>query len=248
MSKSGFAIAAALAAIVATPAVAADDAKNWRFGDGTAQERWSLISSDYALCDAGLNQSPIDLGAPNAIGKVALSTSFGRASGTMALGIEKVQVDFTSGQGKGMISGGTAFDLVQVHFHTPSEHAMGGKRYPLAAHFVHATADGRLGVLGVMFTEGRANQGLADILKAHAKGNGAPVSLDIDTMMPDDLSVYRYMGSLTTPPCSEGVNWHVASAPVEASAEQIAALREALGPSARSLQPQGTRLVVAPAD
>jgi carbonic anhydrase len=98
-----------------------------------------------------------------------------------------------------------------------------------------------------MFTEGRLNQGLADILRAHAKGNGVPVSFDIDTMIPEDLSVYRYMGSLTTPPCSEGVNWHVASTPVEASAEQIAALREALGPSARSLQPQGTRLVVAPA-
>lgn len=69
-----------------------------------------------------------------------------------------------------------------------------------------------------------------------------------DDVDPGDLNVYRYMGSLTTPPCSEGVNWHVADRPVEASAAQIAALREALGPTARSLQPRGNRLVVAPAE
>lgn len=237
-------IAAAAAIALASPAIAQD----WRFGDGVTDERWSLVNSDYALCDAGLNQSPIDLGTPNARGDVELETMFGAASGTMALGEQKVQVDFAPGQGHGMNSGGTAFNLIQVHFHTPSEHAIAGERFPLVAHFVHATADGRLGVLGVMFEEGEENQGLADILAAHAGGNGTAVTFDIGTMIPDDLGVYRYMGSLTTPPCSEGVNWHVADTPVTASAEQIAALREALGPSARSLQPQGNRLVVAPHD
>jgi carbonic anhydrase len=228
--------------------MAAGEEKNWNFGDGVTDERWSLIHSDYALCDAGLNQSPIDLGTPNARGDIELTTMFGTASGTMAIGEEKVQVDFASGQGLGMHSGGIAFNLLQVHFHTPSEHAINGERFPLVAHFVHATDDGRLGVLGVMFAEGAENAGLANVLEAHAGGNGTPVMLDTQSMLPSDLDVYRYMGSLTTPPCSEGVNWHVADTPVEASADQIAAFTAALGPSARSLQPQGNRLVVAPAN
>ncbi len=238
----------AMAVMIAAPVIAADGAKNWHFGDGVTDERWSLISSDYAMCDAGLNQSPIDLGTPNARGNVELSTSYGKAAGNMALGEEKVQVDFAAGQGLGMNSGGMAFNLLQVHFHTPAEHAIKGERLPLVAHFVHATDDGRLGVLGVMFKQGAANKGLTDILAAHAGGNGTAVSFDINTMVPKDLRVYRYMGSLTTPPCSEGVNWHVANQPIEASSDQIAALRGALGESARSLQPQGSRLIVAPTE
>ncbi|RIV79979.1 carbonic anhydrase [Pelagerythrobacter aerophilus] len=240
------ALATALTLGISTAALAQE--KDWNFGDGVTDERWSLQNIDYALCDVGLNQSPIDLGTPNARGNVELSTMFGTVSGEMALGEEKVQVDFVDADGKGMKSGGTMFNLVQVHFHTPSEHAIDGKRFPLVAHFVHATDDGRLGVLGVMFEEGRTNPGLSNILEAHASGDGTPVTFDIDTMVPDDLDVYRYMGSLTTPPCSEGVNWHVADTQVEASAQQIAALRGALGPTARSLQPQGSRLVVAPSD
>lgn len=239
---------ASVASLAAAPALAGSAAKDWNFGDGTAPERWSLQNPAYALCDAGLNQSPIDLGSANARGDLRISTMFGTASGKLSLGEERVQVDFAPGQGKGMNSGGIMFDLVQVHFHTPSEHAFAGKRYPVVAHFVHATKDGALGVLGVMFEEGRSNPGLTKILEAHEAGNGTAVTFDIDTMVPDDLNVYRYMGSLTTPPCSEGVNWHVADRPVEASAAQIAALREALGPTARSLQPRGNRLVVAPAE
>ena len=109
------------------------------------------------------------------------------------------------------------------------------------AHFVHATDDGRLGVLGVMFAEGAANPELQKIVDGAAGGSGTTVALDLDPLVPDDLHVYRYMGSLTTPPCSEGVNWHVADRPLTASASQIAAMEAALGPSARSIQPTGNR-------
>ncbi|MBX7459339.1 carbonic anhydrase family protein [Qipengyuania sp. 1NDH17] len=232
----------ALVALAASPALAQE--KDWNFGDGVTPERWSTINTDYALCDAGLNQSPIDLGMPNARGDVQLETNFGTGDGTIALGTEKVQVDFE--EGFGMNSGGKEFNLIQVHFHTPSEHAVSGKRYPLVAHFVHATDEGELGVLGVMFEEGEANSALTEIVSGVGQGKGTSVSFDINDMVPADLDVYRYMGSLTTPPCSEGVNWHVANTPMTASAEQIAAMEANLGPSARSLQPLGSRLLVAP--
>lgn len=232
----------ALVSLAATPAMAQD--KDWNFGDGTAPERWSTINTDYAICDAGLNQSPIDLGSPNARGEIELDTNFGNSTGTIDLGTEKVQVNFPAGFG--MNSGGKEFNLIQVHFHTPSEHAVSGTRYPLVAHFVHATDEGELGVLGVMFEEGAANPALAEIVGGVGEGKGATVEFDINDMVPDDLDVYRYMGSLTTPPCSEGVNWHVANTVLTASADQIAAMEANLGPSARSLQPLGSRLLVAP--
>lgn len=238
------AIAAALALGVSGTAIAQD--KDWSFGDGTTPERWSAIDTAYAACDIGKMQSPIDLTDPDAIGTVRLATNFGTATGKLSLAKQKVQIDFDQGQSKGMMSGNKAFNLIQVHFHTPAEHAVNGMRYPLVAHFVHATSGGELGVLGVFFIEGEANPALAALLRAHGQGNGTALSVNIDDMVPDTVEVYRYMGSLTTPPCSEGVNWHVANVPVEAGAEQIAALRGALGPSARSLQDRNGRLLVAP--
>lgn len=234
----------ALVALAATPVLAQE--KDWNFGDGVTPERWSTINTDYAICDASLNQSPIDLGAANARGDVQLTTNFGNSTGTIDLGTEKVQVNFPAGFG--MNSGGKEFNLIQVHFHTPSEHAISGKRHPLVAHFVHATDEGELGVLGVMFEEGDANPALAEIVEGVGEGKGATVEFDINEMVPDDLEVFRYMGSLTTPPCSEGVNWHVADTPMTASASQIAAMLTNLGPSARSLQPLGSRLLVAPSE
>ena len=239
-----FRIIAALALGISGTAFA--QGKAWNFGDGTTPERWSAINAEYAACDIGKMQSPIDLADPDALGTVKLTTNFGLARGKLSLSEEKVQIDFDQGQNKGMMSGSKPFNLLQVHFHTPAEHAVNGMRYPMAAHFVHATSGGELGVLGVFFTEGAANPAVASLLRAHSQGNGTALSVDIDDMVPETVEVYRYMGSLTTPPCSEGVNWHVANVPVEASADQIAQLHAALGPSARSIQDRNGRLLIAP--
>lgn len=239
-----FAIPAALSLGVSGVAIAKD--KDWTFGNGMTPEQWSSIRSDYASCDIGKMQSPIDLTNPDVRASISLDTQFGQAKGSLSLGKEKIQIEFGPGQEKGMRSGDKAYDLLQVHFHTPAEHAINGMRFPMVAHFVHATSAGELGVLGVFFTEGRDNPALATLLDAHAQGSGTTLSVDLDDMVPDELEVYRYMGSLTTPPCSEGVNWHVANVPVEASAGQIAKLRGALGPTARSIQNRNGRLLIAP--
>ena len=237
-----FLASAAVIALAAAPLVAAE--KDWSFGDGTMPERWSLVNSDYAMCDAGLMQSPIDLGQAKAYGDITVKTNYASTAGTLAVAKEKVQVDFPAGLF--MHSGDMHFNLIQVHFHTPAEHAISGERHPLVAHFVHATEAGQLGVLGVMFKEGKANPALQSVVDALAKGKGAELNFDAAAAIPENLSVYRYMGSLTTPPCSEGVNWHVAHQVLEASPEQIEALSEKLGPTARSIQPLGNRLLVAP--
>lgn len=238
-------IAALTAASLTTSALASGDAKDWHYGDGYEAEHWSHENKDYATCDVGKMQSPIDLGQVNAKGHIAVGTNYGHTHGKLKLAPHKIQVDFPAGMT--MVSGDKTFNLLQVHFHTPAEHAINGTRHPLVAHFVHSTASGELGVLGVMFTEGEANSGLQSIVDAMHLGNGAEIDINATAMTPADLRVYRYMGSLTTPPCTEGVNWHVTVATVSASSAQIAAFGAVLQQSARSLQPLNNRLVVGPA-
>lgn len=237
----------ASAALALTPiAASAQSELDWTYADGSSAERWDDANIDYAPCGKGAMQSPIDLSEANAFGDIEIAASYGMGEGTLKLGTHKVQVDAPAGMG--MISGDMLFNFIQVHFHTPSEHEVNGQRYPLAAHFVHATGDGVLGVLGMKFQEGEPNPALQAIIDAMASGSGSKLTLDFSDMVPDDLEVYRYQGSLTTPPCSENVNWHVVDEVLEASSDQIAAFEQALGFSARSLQPRNNRLVVAPGD
>ncbi|MDX1581680.1 MAG: carbonic anhydrase family protein, partial [Alphaproteobacteria bacterium] len=228
---------------------AANAASEWSYEGETVPQAWGDISEAYEVCKSGMMQSPIDLAEANAVGEVELSVHYVPSPLMILNNGHTVQANFAAGST--MKSGETVFPLVQVHFHTPSEHIVGDKVYPLVAHFVHATADGKLGVLGILFEEGEANAELQKLVEA-APAEKADVSevegvsLDPNGLLPQDLSVYRYMGSLTTPPCSEGVNWHVVKAPVSASAEQIAALEEIMGMNARPVLPLNNRLLVAP--
>lgn len=237
-------LAIGASALLASQTAAADgSATDWVYGDGELPEKWSNTNESYATCDGGAMQSPIDLSDFNGRGDLQIGASYGEGSGTLVTGPAKVQVDFEPGMG--MISGKRLYSLVQVHFHTPAEHILHGERYPLVAHLVHGTRDGQFAVLGVMFEQGEENEALGAIVDTLASGE-SELSLDVSDMVPGNLDIWRYMGSLTTPPCTEGVNWHVADEVLTASASQIAAMRERLGNSARSLQPRNHRLVVAP--
>ncbi len=240
---------ALLAVLVATgPALAAEPG-TYGYGVANGPEKWGQLSDRYALCERGDMQSPIDLAGANARADVELEIDYQTGPLTVSNKGLTVQADFAPGSS--MTSGGTAFDLIQIHFHTPSEHAFSGKRYPLVGHFVHASDDGGLAVLGVMFEEGAANGALAKILAATPAAKSGPrtvagQTIDPGEMLPAGRAVYRYMGSLTTPPCSEGVNWHVLQDPITASAEQIAAFEKLMGDNARPVRALNNRLVVAP--
>tara|TARA_R110000772_G_scaffold12836_4_gene38519 strand:+ start:1591 stop:2343 length:753 start_codon:yes stop_codon:yes gene_type:complete len=248
--KNRYALASiAVAALASVPAHAAGGKTAYDYGAKNGPEHWGQLHSDYAICESGNMQSPVDLAGANATGNVAIAVDY--KSGPLAVSNKGLTVQADFAPGSSMTSGGMTFNLIQIHFHTPSEHAISGKRFPLVGHFVHATADGKLGVLGVMFEEGAANSELAKILdavpatKSDVKG-GTGNMINPAAMLPEDLAVYRYMGSLTTPPCSEGVNWHVLSDTVSASAEQIAAFEKLMGNSARPVRALNNRLLVAP--
>jgi carbonic anhydrase len=144
--------------------------------------------------------------------------------------------------------GPDAYNLVQFHFHAPAEHTVDGRAYPVELHFVHRNSAGQLAVVGVFIEEGAENHALATLLahrpQAQGEANATQVSLDPTALLPQDRAYYAYAGSLTTPPCTQGVRWNVLRTPIQAPPAQVAALREALGASSRHVQALNQRTVL----
>jgi carbonic anhydrase len=147
--------------------------------------------------------------------------------------------------------GGTRYDLQQFHWHTPSEHEVNGHRSPMEMHLVHAAADGSLLVIGVLIKRGRANRTLEPIfddLPEHAGDTRDVAGVRIDKLLPRHRSSYRYVGSLTTPPFTEGVRWIVLAHPITLSKHQIGAFRELFEEgNSRDVQPLNGRKVLSDA-
>lgn len=220
---------------------------HWTYSGETGPDSWGDLADGFSQCKTGHMQSPIDLGAADIQGQINVRTAYRPGTLSVLNNGHTIQVNFP--EGSILSSGISRYKLVQVHFHTPSEETIYGVPYPMVAHFVHADHAGNLAVLGVLFQEGAHNPELDKIIKA-APRSEAParlvegVTLDPAQLLPGELAVWRYDGSLTTPPCSEGVRWHVAMQPVAASAAQIAAIHAIIGDNARPIQPRHGRLLV----
>ena len=131
----------------------------------------------------------------------------------------------------GIIVEGQEYQLVQFHFHTPSEHQFNGQHYDMELHLVHQDINGKLAVLGVMIQEGKENENLASVwgdLPKEETENEIPINepINLQNLLPEDQSSFHYNGSLTTPPCTEEVKWIVFKQPIEMSKEQIQAFQE----------------------
>lgn len=220
---------------------------HWTYSGATGPDSWGDLADGFSQCKTGHMQSPIDLGASDIQGQINVRTAYRPGAMSVLNNGHTIQVNFP--EGSILSSGISRYKLVQVHFHTPSEETIYGVPYPMVAHFVHADHAGNLAVLGVLFEEGAHNPELDKIIKAAPRSEAAArlvagVTLDPARLLPSELAVWRYDGSLTTPPCSEGVRWHVAMQPVAASAAQIAAIHAIIGDNARPIQPRHGRLLV----
>ncbi|WP_443023589.1 carbonic anhydrase, partial [Shigella flexneri] len=158
-----------------------------------------------------------------------------------------VQVDFAQG-GELQLDGDT-FVLKQFHLHSPSENLIKGKSYPLEIHFVHSNAKGELAVVGMMFEQGQESQMLKRMWSRLPKKQGEKVVLKtpqaVNQMLPKNLDYYRFSGSLTTPPCSEGVRWLILKDIQQASAKQISEFAKLMGhPNNRPVQSLNGRVVL----
>lgn len=202
------------------------------------QASWAVQSPEAAVCAAGKAQSPIALASEALVELPNLVGSYAPAEAAVFNNGHTIQINAAPGQTLNI--GADVYQLVQAHFHAPSEHQLDGKIYPMEVHFVHKSESGKLAVLGALIDEGSENSQIAQIQAAIPKEQGEnkaqPAAFDPVAMLPDDQTYFAYSGSLTTPPCSEGVRWSVLTRPITASAEQIAAFKKILGENARNLQ------------
>lgn len=224
-------------AFAATPGV------HWTYSGDEGPENWARLTPEFAAC-AGKNQSPINLEGMLEADLEPLNLSYDTQARELANTGHVIQAAYEPGSY--LTLDGRRFELIQFHFHVPSENHVQGRSFPLEGHLVHADPDGRLAVVAVMFEEGRDSAALAPLVAAMPDpGKTKPITpaVDATALLPEGLEYYRFNGSLTTPPCTEGVRWLVLKEPVSASAGQIEALRAAIGhPNNRPLQPLNARI------
>lgn len=216
----------------------------WSYEGATGPEYWAeLCAPANQTCAAGVRQSPIDLPAAPEAHLPQLSFHYE----PMLLDAENNghTIEVEDHSASYLRIGRERYELKQFHFHTPSEHQVEGQAYPMELHFVHSNALGELAVVGVFLQEGAANPLIQEIWDHVAAGEEAePHVFDPADLLPENREYYRYAGSLTTPPCSEGVRWHVLHAPIELSAEQIEEFQAIFPMNARPLQPLNDRPVL----
>jgi carbonic anhydrase len=242
---------ARISALVATMLVStafAAETPHWAYEGAAGPQSWGKLSPDYAMCEKGSNQSPINIqDALHTSGHPLQPNYTARSSETIINNGHTVQVNF--GPGNSVVVDNTTFTLKQVHFHSPSENLIEGKSFAMEAHFVHADDEGNLLVLALMYSEGEANSTLAKLWTA-LPANAGPASplagaITPTEFLPKSLSYYRFSGSLTTPPCTEGVRWLVLKTPVSASKAQIEAFQHAVKHhNNRPVQAMNGRVVV----
>jgi carbonic anhydrase len=222
-------------------------AQHWGYSGEAGPEKWSRLDAKYAMCGTGRNQSPIDLAVIVEADLKPLAFSYKAGASEILNNGHTVQVNYAPGSS--LTVDGRTFELNQFHFHSPSENRISGKQFPLEGHLVHTDKDGNLAVVGVMFQEGAANpflERLWQAMPAKAREKAAlPAGLSVARMLPNNRDYYRFNGSLTTPPCSEGVWWLVLKRTATVSKLQVERFSKALGfANNRPLQPLNARVVL----
>ncbi len=244
---SAFNLVFPLCLALSGPALA-EDKVHWSYEGHNGPEHWAGLSDKFAMCGEGRLQSPFDIVPDIAALLPELTFDYAPAPLSVLNNGHTIQVNY-SGE-SALEVGGARYRLLQFHFHSPSEYSIARQFFPMVAHLVHAAEDGTLAVVGVMISEGDANSEIAkiwDAIPASGETNTvAGATVDASAILPGSTERYlRFMGSLTTPPCSEGVHWHMLSEPITMSAEQIAAFRAIYDGNARPIQDENNRLVVA---
>jgi carbonic anhydrase len=241
------ALAAQLAAERAAAAAAAVPfrSNHWSYEGETGPANWGRINPAWAKCDSGNRQSPIDLRDGMKVDLEQIAFDYKPSSFNVIDNGHTVQV--TVGGGNYITVQNRMYELVQFHFHRPSEERINGKGFEMVVHLVHKDAEGKYAVLAILLERGKAQNTIQTVwnnLPLEKNELVAPsIVLDPADLLPQRRDYFTYMGSLTTPPCSEGVLWLVMKEPVQASAAQMALFSRLYPLNARPIQPNSGRII-----
>lgn len=254
--------------LATTSSIYAEEATHWGYSDHIGPENWAALSADNFAC-SGKNQSPINLTGFIQADLEPIKFDYLQGATEVVNNGHTIQLNYQ--KGSHIKVDGQSFGLLQVHFHAPSENHINGQSYPLEAHFVHANEAGELAVIAVMYEQGIPNQGLKiELDKTQGKTIRATASpektlkqiwsvmptesgekhalaemINLATILPKNKDHYRFNGSLTTPPCSEGVRWLVMKNAVTVSKQQIESFSNVLDePNNRPVQAINSRQIL----
>ena len=233
-----------------------DSAHDWDYGPDRGPDQWASLSPDFIECAEGTHQSPINI-VTSGVERGSQVTRDYMGSGLTISHNEAVvdlinnghTIQITYEEGSTLSLRGKTYGLTQFHFHTPSEHTIDGRSFPMEMHLVHQADDGSLAVGAVLIVEGERHPIFDSIIAdlPDVPGDAAHyehVTIHIDDLIPGTQTAYNYSGSFSSPPCTEGVEWLVATEYVSLSADQLEAFSSRMGHNNRPLQPLGDRTIL----
>ncbi len=218
---------------------------HWSYeGDG-GPDSWGALQPEFATCSTGTRQSPIDISDGIKVELDSVQFSYRPSNFRVIDNGHTVQVNVAVGNTIEVT--GKRYELVQFHFHRPSEERINGKPFDMVAHLVHKSVEGKLAVIAVLLDRGSAQPVIQNIWNNLPLEKGDEVmakgQIDLMALLPTDRRYFTYMGSLTTPPCSEGVLWMVMKTPVEISPEQLTIFSRLYPMNARPIQSASGRII-----
>ena len=250
LSRSFFAAALAfgLSLGVYTGATASESSHpHWAYDGEHGPEHWGHMSGEYAACAGGKSQSPVDIKGYEEKDLPDIAFGYKPSGINIVNNGHTIQVNYD--KGSSIKVDGVEYRLAQFHFHDPSEHTVGGKSYAMELHFVHRNDKGDLAVVGVLFESGKENAAygkvFANMPKKADEKKEIKDTVDAAALLPEVKTYYRYAGSLTTPPCTEGVTWLLLKTPVQLSEAQIKSFKDIFSGNNRPVQPVNDRKITA---
>lgn len=222
-----------------------DEKPEFSYSGTTGPTNWGSLAEDWSTCRDGVEQSPIDITGTTVDATLpTLETDYEPTHAVLLNNGHTWELEYEPGST--LTINDETYELLQFHFHTPSEHLIAGAAAAMEMHLVHRNADGNLAVIGVLFEVGAENAWLAEFWDDFPRSEGEveeEYEVNVADGLPNDLSYFTYAGSLTTPPCSEIVTWVVLKTPLTASQAQIDAMNNTFGDNARPIQPLNGRSI-----
>ena len=238
----------AIVAAQGVPLLGGVESHHWSYADTDGPSHWANLDPKYAAC-AAKSQSPIEIAASEVRSAALPALEFNYRPTSLRLVDNGHTIEVKVDPGSSLMVGGKSYELVQFHFHRPSEEVIDGKRFAMVAHLVHRDPGGHLAVVAVPLATGRANALIETLWRSLPPEKGKEVidtaiRISATALLPGTLAYYAYSGSLTTPPCSEGVRWLVLKSPSLVSPRQVRMFAARYSNNARPIQPRNGRTVL----